>query len=216
MIVTERKDLEEIFDNIKEFKKILVLGCNGCTGVYQVGGEKQAGELAMLIKLKLGIEAESFAVLRQCERELVAEEVSKIINKGYDCILSLACGAGVQTVAEIFDLPVLPASNTMFIGSHSRELSILQEKCIACGDCILAFTAGICPKARCAKGLLNGPCGGQYQGKCEVGGYTKPCAWVQIWEKLKKQGKLNIFKEFRAPGDYRKSSSPREKRWEYI
>jgi len=215
MIVTERKEIEEIFNSIKGYKKILVLGCNGCTAVQNVGGEKQAEELALLIKLKLGVVADFSSLLRQCEREIVAEELSNKINE-YDCILSLACGAGVQTVAELFDLPVLPASNTMFIGSHSRELSILQEKCIACGDCILALTAGICPKARCAKGLLNGPCGGQYQGKCEVGGYTKPCAWVQIWERLKKQGRLEIFKEFRPLADYRKSSSPREMRWEYI
>ena len=127
-----------------------------------------------------------------------------------DAILSLGCGEGVQVIAEVFsDKRVYPANDTKFIGSQDRELDKFSELCSACGECILDKTAGICPITRCAKGLLNGPCGGQLQGKCEVD-KENDCAWILIWKRLKERGEMDLFNEVWMPRDRRKSSSPRK------
>jgi len=128
-----------------------------------------------------------------------------------DVILSMACGVGVQTLAEAFEeKSVIPAHDTMFIGMQDRELGKFRELCSACGDCMLSETGAICPITRCAKALLNGPCGGQAKGKCEVGGWSKDCAWVQIYDRLKQRDQLDLFLEFRMPRDHRISQPPRE------
>ncbi|HDJ25774.1 MAG TPA: hypothetical protein ENF34_00445, partial [Candidatus Bathyarchaeota archaeon] len=191
--------------------------CETCAAMSQAGGRRQAEMMKMLLDLKFklegqGNEVEATSVLRQCDKGIVKDGLSDLV-KDYDAILSMACGAGVQTVAEVFpDKPVLPACNTTMIGSHDREEGLISEFCKACGNCILHETGGICPLTRCAKGLLNGPCGGQAGGKCEVGGWTRDCAWVLIYKRLKEQGKLDLFRKFRPPRDWSVSQSPRQVR----
>ena len=117
-------------------------------------------------------------------------------------MLSLACGIGVQTIAGLCPgLPVFPGQNTHFMGAEEREADSLEERCAGCGECILALTGGICPVARCSKGLLNGACGGSRDGKCELD-TERDCAWLLIYEQLEKLGKLGSLKEFRSPRDY--------------
>lgn len=208
--------MDEVLESTKGLASVLVVGCNGCAGIYQVGGEKQAQVASMLLEMankinhgKLG-KARHATVLRQCDRQLMATSLRTIIDE-YDGILSLACGAGVQTLAEAFpDKLVLPANDTMFIGAQEKELGTLHELCKACGDCILSETGGICPVTRCAKSLMNGPCGGQAKGKCEVGGWKKDCAWVLIYNRLKDRGRLDLFTLYRPARDYRVSQPPRE------
>jgi hypothetical protein len=120
--------------------------------------------------------------------EFVAELDS--MKGNFDAIISMACGAGVQFIAERFpDTPVFPALNTTFVGVN-RNVGWYEEKCRSCGDCQLAWTGGICPVTRCAKSIFNGPCGGtQKGGKCEVDKNT-PCAWYDIYERLKGQNRL--------------------------
>jgi len=216
MIVVKQKPLEEILKALGESKKILIIGCDGCAAIHQAGGVKQAEvlgnliEMAKRIKENVEVEVETGTVLRQCDREIVVKSLSQVV-KDYDTVLSMACGAGVQTLAEVFqDKYVVPANNTMFIGMQDFEQQKLSELCKACGDCILHETGGICPITRCAKGLLNGPCGGQAGGKCEVGGWKNDCAWVLIYNRLKEKGRLDLFLKFRPPRDYRVSQSPRE------
>lgn len=219
MIVVEQKPLEDILDMVKGSNRMLVLGCDGCSGIYQVGGEKQAEILSSMLRMenkakggdKEGdLKIEASTVLRQCDKEIIREAFEGSIGS-YDAVLSMACGAGVQTVAEVFpEKLVLPAVNTKFIGMQDREMGDLHERCSACGDCILDETGGICPITRCAKGLLNGPCGGQVEGKCEVGGYENDCAWVLIYKKLKEFEKIDQFLKFRLMRDNRISQSPRD------
>lgn len=215
MIVLKEKSFEEILKMVEGYKKILVVGCDGCAGIYQIGGEKQAEVMKMLLemamKLKhLEIEAKSMAVLRQCDRQIVATTIHPLIED-YEAILSMACGAGVQTLAEVFsNKTIIPANDTKFIGMQDRESGKFYELCSACGECILFETAGICPVTRCAKALLNGPCGGQVDGKCEVGNYTKDCSWVLIYKRLKENDRLDLFSTFRSPKDYRIMQSPQE------
>lgn len=213
MIVVERKEIGDIAESLEGFKKVLVVGCNGCVGIYKLGGEKQAEELAMLLKMTerlegKGIETDVTTVLRQCDKQIVADTLSPLIEDS-DAILSLACGAGVQVLAEAFELPVLPAHNTSFIAVQERESDTFYERCIACGNCILHKTGGICPVARCPKSHLNGPCGGLYNGKCETD-KSRDCAWVLIYNRLKALGRLDQYKKINQPKDFSKAAYPRK------
>jgi hypothetical protein len=213
MIVVERKNIDDIAENLEGFKKVLIAACNGCVGIYQLGGEKQAEELAMLLKMneKLsgkGVETKVTTVLRQCDKQIVLDTLKPVIED-CDAVLSLACGAGVQVVAEAFEIPVLPANNTSFIGVHERESDTFYERCIACGNCILHKTGGICPVARCPKSHLNGPCGGLYNGKCETD-KDRDCAWVLIYNRLKALGMLDKYRDINPPKDFSKATYPRK------
>ena len=216
MIIVQQKPLEEIFRMTEEFQKLLVTGCDGCAAIIQAGGEKQAEILKTLLEMhrKLGgfnsSKIKATSILRQCDKQIVATSLDPLIDD-YDVIISQACGVGVQTLADLYpDKLVIPANNTMFLGMHDTKQGSFYELCRACGDCILFETSGICPITRCAKSLLNGPCGGQAKGKCEVGGWKKDCAWVLIYNRLKERNKLDLFTKFRIPRDYRISEHPRE------
>jgi hypothetical protein len=204
MIVTTQKPLDEILDFISPYSNILITGCDGCTQPPR--GIREAKTLSQLLELGGRLRGKNFTlkvttVVKQCDSFLTASTLKPQVE-GVEAVLSLACGAGVQTIAELFpELPVFPAQNTHFIGAEEREEGILEERCTGCGDCLLAQTGGICPVTRCAKGLLNGPCGGSQNGKCEINP-EKDCAWILIYERLKKQGKLELLEEFRPPRDY--------------
>jgi ferredoxin len=209
MIVGDLKPLHEISSSIAGFRKVLVLGCGGCVTVCRSGGDAEACDLSRQlshIELHRGMPPEFLVdtIERQCENDLVRAYLH--IPEGTDAVLSLACGAGVQIVADILDpLPVIPALTTTFMGG-SDEPGVWREKCRGCGDCLLASTAGICPIALCAKRLLNGPCGGSRGGFCEVGS-ENPCAWARIHDRLSRQGRLDIMDEFKGFRDWRKAGS---------
>ena len=216
MIIVQQKPLEKIFEMTEEFKRLLIVGCDGCAAIVQAGGEKQAEVLKTLLEMhrKLrggnGSKTKAISILRQCDRQIAASSLHPLVED-YDAVVSLACGVGVQTIAGLFpNKIIIPANDTMFIGMHDTKEGKFYEMCRACGDCILFETGGICPITRCAKGLLNGPCGGQSKGKCEVGGWKNDCAWVLIYNRLKERNRLDLFKKFRIPRDYRVSEHPRK------
>ncbi len=190
--------MEEIEAMIDPFEKIIVLGCRECVTVCSVGGEKEVGilasELRLLRKQKgRAIDILEFTLERQCDHEYIEQIRSMVPN--YEAILSMACGAGVQFVAEAYpETPVFPAINTTFIGV-TEEQGLWTERCQACGDCILHLTGGICPVTRCSKSLLNGPCGGSSNGKCEVNKEID-CGWQLIIDRLKSLGQLERFEEY--------------------
>ncbi len=216
MIVGNLKSMSEIASSVAGYHRVLVLGCGGCVTVCRSGGDAEAHDLARRLShpenfREMSPEFMVETIERQCENDLVKSYLK--IPEGTEAILSLACGAGVQIVADIFEpLPVFPALTTTFMGG-ADEPGIWREKCRGCGDCLLAYTAGICPIALCAKRLLNGPCGGSRAGNCEVSPDI-PCAWARIYTRLEKQGKLHLMDEFRAPRDWRKAgyTGPREHR----
>jgi ferredoxin len=195
MIVAERKPIEEIIAFVKSCKKILIVGCNECVTVCYAGGKKEVGILASALKMafmKEGKELEITEVTleRQCDHEYL-EEIRNIIED-YDAVISLACGVGVQFMAEKYlRTPIFPGVNTCFMGV-TEERGVWSERCQACGQCILGQTAGICPISRCAKRLLNGPCGGSTNGKCEINKEID-CAWQLIIDRLKELGRLDDY-----------------------
>jgi len=204
MIVTTLKPLDELLDFISPYANILIAGCDGCTQPPR--GLREAKTLSQLLELGGKLRNKNLAfkattVAKQCDNYLAASILRPQIN-GVEAVLTLGCGIGAQTLAEIFpELPVFPAQNTHFMGAEDREGGILEERCVGCGDCLLAVTGGICPVARCSKELLNGACGGSKEDKCELNP-EKDCAWILIYERLKKLNKLELLKEFRPPRDY--------------
>lgn len=197
MIVAERKPFDEITGFIKDCKRILLVGCNECVTVCYAGGKKEVGILASALKMaftKEGkqLEVKEVTLERQCDHEYL-EEIRNIIAE-YDAVISLACGVGVQFMAEkYFRTPVFPGVNTLFMGV-TEERGVWTERCQGCGQCILGQTAGICPISRCAKRLLNGPCGGSTKGKCEID-KDLDCAWQLIIDRLKELGRLDDYDE---------------------
>lgn len=211
MIIAERKPMEEIKQVIAPYTKLLLAGCGTCVTICWAGGQKEVGILASQLRLARRADGREISIIeatieRQCEKEMVAELKDKVAQ--VEAILSLACGAGIQTMAGAFeDKPVLPGVNTTFIGMPEKE-GLWVEMCGACGDCFLDRTGGVCPVVRCAKGLLNGPCGGTRRGgKCEIDP-EKDCAWVLIYRRLEKQGRLDAMREYYPPKNYRAVKRP--------
>lgn len=205
MIITIPKPFSEILENLKPYKNIYIIGCAACATKCQTGGEEQVKKAAAEL-VKNGKQITGYAVLdTPCDMRIVKKDLAR--NKdavSSDAILVLACGAGIQSVASIIEVPIYPGLNPEFLGTIER-IGIYNEYCNICGDCIVDRTGGICPVARCAKGMINGPCGGAVDGKCEVD-LQKDCVWILIYNKLKKLGKeKNILKEYMPP---RKHSKP--------
>lgn len=201
MIVAKRKPLEEIKASVQDYSRVLTVGCGTCVAVCLAGGEKEVAslnaELSMARKVdKSPIELGAVTIERQCDREFLAE-LDEMVS-GYQAVVSMACGVGVQFLAERFPhLPVFPGVDTTFMGAN-QDVGWYEERCRGCGTCVLAYTAGICPVTTCSKGLFNGPCGGTNQGSCEVNPDT-PCAWQLIYERLELQNRVaNIMPIFPA------------------
>jgi ferredoxin len=218
MIIAKPKPMDEIIGTIKDFKKILVAGCNGCVAVCEAGGLKEAEVVASALRIYFTQrgerrEIEELSITRQCDKEYLQQLREHI--ESHDAVLSLACGAGVQYLAEIYpDKPIFPGVDTCFIGVNVDQ-GVWSERCQACGQCVLASTGGICPIARCSKRMLNGPCGGTENGKCEISilvGRDIPCGWNLIFERLKKLGQLQRFREPFSDKDWLQSrdGGPRE------
>ncbi|OEU80042.1 MAG: hypothetical protein BA865_14180 [Desulfobacterales bacterium S5133MH4] len=199
MIVAKRKPFEEIKESVVGAKRILVLGCGTCVAVCLAGGEKDVAILALQLKMALKLEnqdvhIDELTIERQCDREFIEQIGTRVNPDDYDVILSMACGAGVQLLSDVFEHKVvLPALNTTFIGV-AEKLGVWSERCSGCGDCILGKTAGLCPIARCAKQLLNGPCGGSVNGKCEIS-KDVDCVWQLIIDRLTKLDRLEMLEK---------------------
>jgi ferredoxin len=214
MIVAERKPIAEIEEMITPYRNILILGCGTCVKTCFAGGEDEVALLASALRLsakKAGreIEIEELTVERQCEDEFIQESAQAMSRNA--AVLSLACGAGVQAMARRFtQTPVLPGVNTTFIGVLEKP-GLFTEECSGCGDCNLAFFGAVCPFTRCAKKLLNGPCGGSRNGKCEVNPQTD-CAWNLIIERLKALGQMGNLRIYIPPKNWDASnaSGPRK------
>jgi ferredoxin len=197
MIVAEQKALKEIQELVSSFDKVLVLGCGTCVTVCFAGGEKEVGVLASSLRMATRLEGKETEFLeatvqRQCEYEY-NEAIADLLPQ-VDAVLSIACGIGVQTMNEQFpDILTVPGLNTTFLGQPTEQ-GIWEERCQTCGNCVLGTTGGICPIARCAKSLLNGPCGGSQNGVCEVDADT-PCAWQLIYDRMSALGKLDMLLE---------------------
>lgn len=207
MIVAEQKPLEEIKKLIDDAEKVLVVGCGTCVTVCFAGGAREAAITAASLRMSSKLDGNSIAVTdvtvqRQCEWEYLDQITGQVGD--VDVVLSLGCGIGVQAIAEHFpDAWVVPGLNTAFLGLPTEQ-GVWVERCAACGDCILGWTGGICPIARCSKSLLNGPCGGSEAGHCEIDPDVD-CAWQLIYDRLRSMDKLHVLMDLQPPKNWRAS-----------
>jgi ferredoxin len=209
MIVAQRKKIPDLLAMVEPHRKLLLVGCGTCVTVCLAGGQREvsiiASALRMAARLKgLPLEIEELTIERQCDNVFL-EQAAEAIRKS-DAVLSLGCGAGVQALAERYtSKPVYAGLDTAFIGIL-EERGIWAEKCAACGDCVLHLYGGICPITRCAKKMMNGPCSGSREDRCEVNP-DRPCAWQLIYKRLKEIGQLDRLKNIRPPKNWRPSQS---------
>jgi len=209
MIVAERKPLAEIRTFVEDYRRILILGCGTCTTVCLAGGEAEAKVVASGLRISFLREEREVEILedcitRQCEPEFVEAVEQKVKDEAIEAVLSLGCGVGVNLVAQSLEtIPVFPGVNTKFFGGVV-EPGMWLELCAGCGNCILHLTGGICPIARCSKSLLNGPCGGTRDGKCEIS-EDVDCGWALIVERMKKLGTLDRLAEIIPVRDWSSS-----------
>jgi ferredoxin len=204
MIVASPKPITELKNIIAGHKKVLFVGCGTCVTVCLAGGEREVGIASYAIRMarkldRSPIEIRQVTIERQCENEFIKDLAAPAAE--VEAIVSFGCGAGVQAIAERFPaMPVYAGLNTQFLGVL-EEQAIWTEKCLGCGDCMLANFGGICPVTRCAKRLLNGPCGGSLETRCEVDS-DRPCAWQLIYSRLKSIGQLDRLEEIIPPKDW--------------
>ncbi|OIP28030.1 MAG: 5,10-methylenetetrahydrofolate reductase [Chloroflexi bacterium CG_4_9_14_3_um_filter_45_9] len=207
--ITEQKPLEEIQALLEKKNKIYLIGCGTCATLCHTGGNKEVLEMKEKL-IELGKEVTESVVIPTACDNLVGELLKEFRWHADRCdaILVMACALGVQNVVRHNPGKlVYPALNTLFIGVE-EEPGRFTEVCSQCGDCILGRTVGVCPVTACAKGLLNGPCGGSQNGKCEVSP-ERDCAWAKIVEKLEELGELDKLEEIAEPKDWSKMERPR-------
>ena len=214
MIVVRPKPIDEILGFLERHESVLVVGCDGCTtpprGLREAQTMQNLLELAGKLK-GVSLKLKTSTIAKTCDKHIVYSTLSTQLD-GIDAILSLACGIGVQVLNEVFpQLPTYPGNDTLFNGMQEKEEGVMEERCKACGNCILGETGGICPIARCSKSLLNGPCGGCFEGKCEVtfNGEKHDCAWYLIYNRLKELNRLEDFKKLRPLKDWSLMVGPR-------
>ena len=207
MIVAERKSIPELVDILHAHKRILVLGCGTCVAVCLAGGEREVSIISSALRIAgkvkgLTFKIDELTIERQCDNVFI-EQAAEAIEKS-EAVLSLGCGAGVQAIAERYvNKPVYAGLNTKFLGIL-EERGVWTEKCAACGACVLHEYGGICPVTRCAKHILNGPCGGSREDRCEVRP-DRPCAWQLIYQRLKAIGQLDRLKQIELPKNWSSS-----------
>lgn len=206
MIVAERKPLSEIRSFVESYHRLLIVGCGTCATVCLAGGEAEVKVVASGLRISFlqdekEVEILEDCVARQCEPEFVEKIQHSVKDEAVEAVVSLGCGVGVNLIAQTLEtVPVFPGVNTKFFGAVV-EPGMWLEMCAGCGNCILHLTGGICPIARCSKSLLNGPCGGTHNGKCEISDEVE-CGWALIVERMKNLGTLDRLAEIIPPRDW--------------
>ncbi len=209
MIITEKKDFDELLNSIDK-KPVFIVGCSECATLCNTGGEKEVKEMKEKLK-KNNIEVTGWIILDPAchlnnDKRLLKKHRESISKS--EKILVLACGNGVQTVSEIIDdADVIAGTDTLFLGEIKR-IDEFEKRCEMCGECIQDLFGGFCPVSRCPKAILNGPCGGSSNGKCEIN-KDVDCVWILIIEKLKKKGRLDLLKKIQEPKNWNKANSYR-------
>lgn len=202
MIVSIQKTFDHILSALHGGEKVFIIGCAKCATVCKAGGEEEVFRLQEALS----------AAGKEVTGTIVIDETCHMLRTSRDLrsrkeqvdeadfLLVLSCGAGVQSVSETSDKKVIAGTDSKFLG-NIRRFGQFEQRCSLCGDCRLTESAGTCPVTVCAKGLLNGPCGGMENGTCEVDP-EKPCAWVTIYERLERQGRTEQMETITDARDF--------------
>ncbi|MBN1176839.1 MAG: methylenetetrahydrofolate reductase C-terminal domain-containing protein [Dehalococcoidales bacterium] len=206
--ITKQKPIEEIQESLKGLDKIFVVGCGTCTTMTSTGGVEQVEEMKGRLQ-EMGKRVTGTTVIPTACDDMtdVSMKENEQFIRSADAVLSMSCALGVHRMSLNLGIPVIPAVDTLFIGVEETP-GYFREACDQCGQCLLGMTAGICPITACHKGLVNGPCGGTNNGKCEVD-KEKDCAWTLIYNRLKEQGRLDLMRAYQPPRNHHVALRPR-------
>jgi ferredoxin len=206
--ITRQKPFDEIKEQLANLDRLFIIGCGTCTTMTKTGGIDQVLEMKDRLQ-ELGKRVSGWIIIpTACDdmTEIAMKENSRAIEEA-SCILAMPCALGVHRISSYINCPVIPALDTLFIGVEDTP-GYFREVCAQCGQCVLGETAGICPITACHKGLVNGPCGGTNNGKCEVD-KEKDCAWTLIYERLRDQGRLDLMRKYHPPKNFQVAAKPR-------
>lgn len=213
MIISELKPFSEILSYLEGENKIFLVGCKGCAEVCHTGDEPQ------VLEMKQKLEQEGKTITGYCVVDFLCDKAlvkTRLLPheaeiEAADSLVIMTCGIGVQATSAVVNRLTHPACNTISVGGARGEWRG-SERCLECGDCVLDLTGGICPLTACTKGLINGPCGGAKDGRCEVEPEVRECGWHLIYERLRKLGQLDKMKAMPPPKDYGKMQPPKKLR----
>ncbi len=209
MIITKQKDFNELLSSIGK-EPVFIIGCSECATMCHTGGEKEVLEMKGALEDK-NIPVTGWVILEPAchlqNDKRILRKYKDEVNKAKK-ILVLACGNGIQTVSEIIEnADVIAGNDTLFLGEIKRA-NEFEKRCNMCGDCIEDLFGGFCPVSRCPKSMLNGPCGGSIDGKCEIDSNID-CVWDLIYKRLKEKKQLQLLKIIQEPKDWSKSTETR-------
>lgn len=208
-MITKQKPLAEIEALLAGAQRVYIVGCGTCATMCGTGGRREVLKTQAMLMEKGKVVTGWMVIPTACD-ELTADALrqEREAVEAADAVLVMTCAFGVQTVATHSPRPVYPALNSLFFGKEQEGgVGVFAEICVQCGDCVLGETGGICPVTTCAKGLLNGPCGGTNKGKCEVD-KEKDCAWTLIYRRLEEQGRLDRIRNYFPPKNYQVTVKP--------
>jgi len=210
VVITTQKPEEEVFAALENYKikKVVVVSCGTCAALCQTGGTEGLEQWTNKLREKGYVVTTGIVSEDVCDNRVMKKDLRNIdvdIAKS-DGILTLSCGLGAQSIGHTIsdkypNKPVVVANDTQFMGETER-IGRFYMRCMGCGDCLLNETGGICPVTTCAKALMNGPCGGMVDGKCEVGKYEVDCGWILIFNRLKQMNRLDLFSKLRPARDW--------------
>jgi hypothetical protein len=206
--ITKQKPFEEIKESLDGFESVFIIGCGTCTTMTKTGGREEVIDIKNKLAEAGKIITGWVVIPMACDEmtETLMTSNNKIIQSS-DCLLIMSCALGVHKISEYINKPVIPGTDTLFIGLEDVPGSF-HEVCAQCGQCVLGYTAGICPITACHKSLLNGPCGGTNNGKCEVD-KEKDCAWTLIYKRLESQNRLHMMYKYQPPKNHQAILRPK-------
>jgi ferredoxin len=207
--ITRQKPFDEIVNQLHDFSRIFIAGCGTCAAITHTGGVEEVAAMKDKLQSQGKFVTGSIVIPVACDdvtEALVEEHQGSILSA--HAILMMSCALGVHRMSQnVGRKPVVPALDTLFIGMDDGQ-GVFHEVCAQCGQCLLGEMAGICPITACHKGLLNGPCGGTNNGKCEID-KEKDCAWTLIYNRLKEQNRLDMMRKYQPPKNYQAVPRPR-------
>jgi hypothetical protein len=206
--ITKQKSFEEITQQLRHFSRIFIAGCGTCTALTKTGGIEEVAAMKEQLESSGKLVTGSVVIPVACDdiTAALAQENNSSIQSA-QAILVMSCALGVYRMGQNVTKPVIPALDTLFIGMDDGQ-GLFHEVCAQCGQCVIGEMAGICPITACHKGLLNGPCGGTNNGKCEVD-KERDCAWTLIYNRLKEQNRLEMMRNYQPPKNYQVVPRPR-------
>ncbi len=199
--ITKPKSKEEIHSLLGGLNRIYIIGCGTCVTLTHTGGAPEVAAMKEALLDSGKLVTGQIVVPVACDNltsEILSEEIEKIEQA--DVLLIMTCAFGVQTISSQLKRMVVPALDTLFIGKETAS-GQFNEICTQCGTCVIGETGGICPVTNCHKGLINGPCGGTNQGKCEIDS-NKDCAWTLIYNRLSELGRLDSMRKLHGPRNF--------------